>query len=222
MIGLLPANGPEVSARSHDGFTACGYTELAADIFRSISGLWYVHNRIYDAKQERFPMGIVNLLVARGVDAASLQGSEKVLVQAAPEQVFELLCDVTRMGDWSPECFRCEWLGDTVRARRGARFRGHNRRGLMRWSTECTVTDYEPYRVFGFETKPPVGKAQSRWRFDLEPDADGAVLRESFEVLWYVRPVFGLVFGGQSNRLVQLHEGVRQTLQRIKRAAEAE
>ena len=59
------------------------------------------------------------------------------------------------------------------------------------------------------------------WRFDLEPAADGTVLRESFEVLWYIRPVLALVFGGQSNRLVQLHEGVRQTLQRIKRAAEA-
>jgi uncharacterized protein YndB with AHSA1/START domain len=166
-------------------------------------------------------MGIVNLLVARGGDATRLHGSEEVLVRAAPEQVFELLCDVTRMGEWSPECFRCEWLGDAVSARRGARFRGHNRRGWIRWSTECTVTHYEPYGVFGFETKPPVGKAQSRWRFDLEPDADCTVLRESFEILWYVRPVFGLVFGGQSNRLVQLREGVLQTLQRIKRAAEA-
>jgi uncharacterized protein YndB with AHSA1/START domain len=166
-------------------------------------------------------MGIVNLLVARGVDATRLHGSGEVLVRAAPEQVFELLCDVTRMGEWSPECFRCEWLGDAVSARRGARFRGHNRRGWIRWSTECTVTHYEPYGVFGFEAKPPVGKAQSRWRFDLEPDADCTVLRESFEILWYVRPVFGLVFGGQSNRLVQLREGVLQTLQRIKRAAEA-
>ena len=141
-------------------------------------------------------MGIVDLLVARGADATRLHGSEEILVRAAPEQVYELLCDVTRMGEWSPECSRCEWLGDAASAHRGARFRGHNRRGWIRWSTECTVTHHEPYRVFGFETKPPVGKAQSRWRFDLEPDADGTVLRESFEILWYVRPVFGLVFGG--------------------------
>lgn len=221
MIELLLANDAEVSAGSHDGFTACGHGELAADICRSESNLRHVHNRSYAAKQERFPMGIVNLLVASGADAACLNGSEEVLVRSTPEHIFELLCDVTRMGEWSPECFRCEWLGDAVSARHGARFRGQNRRGWMRWSTECTVTHYEPYRVFGFETKPPVGKAQSRWRFDLEPNADGTVLRESFEVLWYVRPVFGLVFGGQSNRLAQLREGVLQTLERIKRAAEA-
>ena len=65
-------------------------------------------------------MGIVNLLVARGVDATRLHGSGEVLVRAAPEQVFELLCDVTRMGEWSPECFRCEWLGDAVSAPRRA------------------------------------------------------------------------------------------------------
>ena len=175
---------------------------------------------MHDAIQEGFPMGIVNLLVPRGSDATRLHGSEEILVRATPEKVYELLCDVTRMGDWSPECFRCEWLGDAVSAHRGARFRGHNRRGWIRWSTECTVTHYEPYRVFGFEAKPPVGKAQSRWRFELEPEAGCTVLREAFEVLWYVRPALGLVFGGQSNRLVQLHDGVRQTLQRIKRAAE--
>ena len=141
-------------------------------------------------------MGIVNLLVARGVDATRLHGSEEVLVRAAPEQVYELLSDVTRMGEWSPECFRCEWIGDAVSAHCGARFRGHNRRGWIRWSTECTVTHYEPYGAFGFETKPPVGKAQSRWRFDLEPDADCTVLRESFEVLWYVRPCLASFSGG--------------------------
>ena len=47
-------------------------------------------------------MGIVNLLVARGVDATRLHGSEEVLVRAAPEQVYELLSDVTRMGEMEP------------------------------------------------------------------------------------------------------------------------
>ncbi len=33
MIGLLLANGAEVSARSHDGLTACAYAEPASDTF---------------------------------------------------------------------------------------------------------------------------------------------------------------------------------------------
>ena len=166
-------------------------------------------------------MGIIDLLVARGDDAAGLHGDEEVLIRAAPQKVYELLADVARMGEWSPECYRCEWLGGAVDAHRGAHFKGYNRRGCMRWSTICTVTYCEPYSVFGFETKPLVGQAQSRWRFDIEPDTDGVVLRESFETMWYVRPILGLVFGGQSNRLNQLREGVLQTLSRIKTVAES-
>ena len=33
MIGLLLANRAEVSARSHDGLTACAYAEPASDTF---------------------------------------------------------------------------------------------------------------------------------------------------------------------------------------------
>ncbi len=28
----------------------------------------------------------------------------------APERVYALLADVTRMGEWSPECVRCQWM----------------------------------------------------------------------------------------------------------------
>ena len=167
-------------------------------------------------------MGMIDLLVARGDGAAGLSGYEEILIRASPEKVYELLSDVTRMGEWSPECYRCEWLGDTVGAYSGAQFKGYNRRDWIRWSTICTVTHWEPHRVFGFETKPMVGKTQSRWRFDLEPDTGGTVLRESFETMWYVRPIVGLAFRGQTNRLNQLREGVIQTLRRIKNVAESE
>lgn len=35
---------------------------------------------------------------------------------------------MTRTGEWSPVCRRCEWLGDSAEAVVGARFVGHDRR----------------------------------------------------------------------------------------------
>ena len=56
-------------------------------------------------------------------------GEARVEIDAAPLTVYELISDITRMGDWSPECYRCEWLNGATAAEEGARFRGHNRLG---------------------------------------------------------------------------------------------
>ena len=37
-------------------------------------------------------------------------------VSAAPEAVWALVADVPRMGEWSPECVRCEWVGGATGA----------------------------------------------------------------------------------------------------------
>lgn len=159
--------------------------------------------------------------MARGVAATGLQGQEEVFIQSAPERVYQLVSDVTRMGGWSPECYRCQWLDEAVGPAVGTRFKGYNRRGWVRWSTICTVTVAEPGRAFAFEVKPRGGKVQSRWRYEFEPDKGGTILRESFEVFWYLKPVVRLFFGSSQARLAQLSEGVRQTLQRIKAVAES-
>ncbi|MFB3120146.1 MAG: hypothetical protein ACE1Y2_06420 [Stenotrophomonas maltophilia] len=39
-------------------------------------------------------------------------------------------------------------------------------------------------------------------------------------MLWYIRFFYRLFFGGRQRRLAQLEDGVRQTLARIKVAAE--
>ncbi|MDX6233621.1 MAG: hypothetical protein QOH68_2658, partial [Nocardioidaceae bacterium] len=37
-------------------------------------------------------------------------GEARVQVDAAPEVLYDLVSDVTRMGEWSPETVHCEWL----------------------------------------------------------------------------------------------------------------
>ncbi|HEX7166251.1 MAG TPA: SRPBCC family protein, partial [Acidimicrobiales bacterium] len=55
-------------------------------------------------------------------------------IGAPPDAVHAIVSDVTRMGEWSPECVRCEWK-DAARTR----FKGYNRRGIRRWSTSSVV-----------------------------------------------------------------------------------
>ena len=86
------------------------------------------------------------------------------------------------------------------------------------------MTDVEPGRTFAFETVPLApfsGKAQTRWRYKLEPAGNGTVLKESFEVLWFLPMVVRLAFGGSAARQAQLETGVQDTLVRIKEVAEA-
>ena len=72
-----------------------------------------------------------------------------VHIAAPPGLVWDLVSDVTRIGDYSPETFEAEWLDGADRLRAGARFRGHVRRngwGPVYWTT-CTVLAADPGRA---------------------------------------------------------------------------
>ena len=79
-----------------------------------------------------------------------------VHMAAPPEQIWELVSDVTRIGEYSPETFGAEWLDGTTGPAVGARFRGHvkrNGKGPTYWTT-CTVLVSEPGNEFAFGVGP--------------------------------------------------------------------
>ena len=55
-------------------------------------------------------------------DASSDQetGSATTAIQAPIAEVFATITDVTRMGEWSPECVDCRWSDGADRAAVGA------------------------------------------------------------------------------------------------------
>ena len=65
-------------------------------------------------------------------------GEARIEINASPLTVYHLVSDITRMGEWSAECYQCEWLDGATTAVPGARFRGHNRLGKIRWHTDAT------------------------------------------------------------------------------------
>ncbi|MCU0268889.1 MAG: SRPBCC family protein [Acidimicrobiales bacterium] len=142
-------------------------------------------------------------------------------ISASPEQVWALISDVTRMGEWSPETESCEWKGGATGPKVGARFQGRNRNGKKQWSTQCTVTAAEPGRSFAFRVKAgPLGVAE--WRYDLEPVDGGCRVTETWtdERGWLVttlgKPVSGVADRAEHNRRT-----MAETLGRLTTAAEA-
>src|SRR3984957_16354291 len=70
------------------------------------------------------------------------QDSHSVVIEAPAERIYELVADLPRMGDWSPECRQVEWLDGSTGSAEGATFIGHNRGGplgLMKWSRRGRV-----------------------------------------------------------------------------------
>ena len=142
---------------------------------------------------------------------------------AAPaERVWNLLSDVTRIGEFSPETFEAQWLDGATGPKKGARFRGHvkrNGRGPIYWTT-CTVIASEPGREFAFGVGT-TGKPLNTWRYQLEPVGEGTDVTESFELtrILALRLYWALL--GWARGRTNL-SGMRTTLERMKAVAESE
>jgi hypothetical protein len=79
--------------------------------------------------------------------------------------VWDLVSDVTRTGEWSPESTGGRWLGGATGPAPGARFVGFNRRGIMRWVTRCRVEECVRPTAFAFR----VAESRMRWGWRVEP-----------------------------------------------------
>jgi uncharacterized protein YndB with AHSA1/START domain len=147
-------------------------------------------------------------------------GCASIDIAAPPETVYDLVADITRMGEWSPECYRGEWLDGATAAAPGARFRGYNRRSGYHWERTAVVDVADRGREFAFTTvNDGTGRHETRWRYTMEPSPAGTVLTEAFEFLWCSLANRALEMFIPRGR--QMSRGIQQTLTRVKHAAEA-
>ena len=144
-------------------------------------------------------------------------------VAAPPEKVYALVSDITRMGEWSPECNRCTWTKGATGPTVGARFKATNkgRRGPS-WFNTPKVTAANPGHEFAFNRSGPAIGSYT-WRYVMEPSATGTRLTESFDAERPLGPVMSWItekWVGSSDRDADLHQGMVTTLARVKAAAE--
>jgi len=153
---------------------------------------------------------------------SSLQYSESIVVARSPEALYDMVSDVTRMGEWSPICTACWWDdGDGPRA--GAWFTGRNELPERTWETRSQVVAADRGREFAFE----VNSGWVRWGYTFTAVDSGTQVTESWEFLPAgiagFRDRYGHGTEAQiANRAEAAHRGIPATLAAIKKAAEAD
>lgn len=117
--------------------------------------------------------------------------SKSITVQADAAAVYHLVSDITRMGEWSPECYGGSWVGDAA-GEQGSRFHGFNREGEMMWVSESVVTRADADQSFEFSVMRfrPGGPDEEQpwtegseigdtiWGFDIQGDGAATVLTQ--------------------------------------------
>lgn len=143
--------------------------------------------------------------------------SASVELAAPPETVWELVSDVSRMSDWSPECRKILVLGSPKQGV-GTKFIGLNRRGWAVWPTTSKVVRFEPGKAVAWRTR----ESGATWSYEIAPTASGTSLTGRRELPSYTigTKLMAPIIGGAGGHDQELAEGIRTTLERIKAAVE--
>jgi uncharacterized membrane protein len=142
-----------------------------------------------------------------------------VEIDAPAEEVWALISDITRVGEWSVECRSCEWIDDVAEPAPGARFGGRNHRNVASWTRTCEVLAIEKPRCFVWRTLPTnVLPDSTERRFELEGDANQTDLTERFRILQlpglYER-LFALMLPQHHDRTADLEGDLRRIKERV-------
>ncbi|WP_030483417.1 SRPBCC family protein [Nocardioides aequoreus] len=152
---------------------------------------------------------------------APLTDEVSLYVDAPPAEVWALVSDVTRIGEFSPETFEARWTRGSTGPEVGATFKGHVKRngvGPTYWSG-CKVTVCEPERHFEWSVGSD-SVTVNNWGYRLQPEGDGTRVTEYFRLEPSLATrAYWLLLGhlrGRTNR-----RGMRTTLQRMKAVLES-
>ena len=145
-------------------------------------------------------------------------GQVEVDVPASPDQVWAVLADVTRIGEWSHECKTARWLDGAGSAAVGTRFQGANKASLIRWSRPCTITELEPARRLVYRTDGGLMGDATEWAFSLDSTESGCRIVQGYEIIRLPRAAEWLVL-----KMVPQHldrsGALREDLERLGRVA---
>ncbi|MEE2031029.1 SRPBCC family protein [Rhodococcus chondri] len=140
-------------------------------------------------------------------------------IAAAPEQVWAVISDLKRMGEWSPQCRKMIVRGGAVGS--GTTTVNINRKGLLVWPTTSKVIGFEPGRELRFR----VNENRTIWSFTLEPTETGTRVVQRREAPTGTsklsQKLVEYVLGGADTFDDELVVGMNATLARIKNEVEA-
>jgi len=148
------------------------------------------------------------------------EGTASIVINRPVGEVFDAITDVTRMGEWSPECVSGRWVAPATGPTVGAEFEGDNLAELgpitlKRWTTTSEITECTPNEVFEF-----VSAGYTTWRYEFAADGESTTVTESFSHEPYTG-FQGFLYGTLLRRQAAVVKGMQQTLSRVKDYLEA-
>lgn len=113
------------------------------------------------------------------MDLEGYRHAASVTIDRPADDVYDLVSDVSRMGEWSPVCTGGSYDADLEW------FTGTNQIGDTTWETRCRVITADRGREFTFINHGREGRHEMvRWGFLLEPLGDAQTeLTQTWEVL---------------------------------------
>lgn len=144
---------------------------------------------------------------------------ESIEINGTPAQVWSVVSDLQRMGEWSPQCKKMFVFGGPVKA--GTRTLNINRRGPLVWPTNAKVVAFDPNKEIAWR----IVENTTVWTFKLAETEGGVTLTESRTAVGGTTSkissvLVDKVFGGNDSFEDELKVGMRETLGKIKRAVE--
>ncbi len=147
--------------------------------------------------------------------------AQSIVIDRSSEDLYDMVSDVTRMGEWSPVCKAC-WWDEAARPKVGAWFTGRNELPERTWETRSEVVVADRGREFAFV----VGGDRVRWGYTFTPVVGGTQVTESWEFLPGGIALFEDRFGAEAqaqiaDRTEDALTGIPATLAVLKRIAES-
>lgn len=142
-------------------------------------------------------------------------------ISASPSRVWEVVSDLARMPEWSPQTRKSIIRGRPIRV--GSSMINVNRRGVQVWATRSEVVAFEPAKRVAWRMKDN----HAVWSFDLVAMDDDTRTRlverrdVSDGTTRVSRALIDKFLGGEESFEKELTTGMRQTLQRIRLAVES-
>jgi uncharacterized protein YndB with AHSA1/START domain len=152
-------------------------------------------------------------------NAADRELRAEAAIDAPPDVVWEVLGDVRRMPELSPELVRMIPLKKGG-LRPGQWYLGVNRRKAVLWPSRSVVSDVDPGRMVAWDTR----SSGARWIWELTPEGNGTKVVHRRPVPDRLTPLarlFATAFlGGITEHADELEEGMARSVTRLKQAVE--
>ena len=175
-------------------------------------------------------------LAANDALFGAFEASGSVEVACTPHAAWNLVTDIGRIGEFSPECIGARWIDEVSGPSEGARFEGTNRivdeagDTEVIWIRPCTVTVLQPPQHFSCLVGDRYdGTPAMVWDFEITAAATGCRITQRFRHL--PKGLSGIRLAADReparaetivrDRIGELTGGIEQTLAAMKRALES-